>query len=78
MKDIKLTKGHKLIDNGQGDYDLICSDGIKVQFVPIMVGWSCAKRGTKCRRCDESIIGINLNEEWEVEDGDIEQRNYKC
>jgi hypothetical protein len=33
----KMTEDHKLVDNGHGDWDLICFNGEKSHFVPIIM-----------------------------------------
>ena len=38
--------GHKLIDNGVGDYDLICPDMGKIGFIPVLC--ACTLDGKLC------------------------------
>ena len=46
------TNGHYAVDNGCGDWDLFCSDGQFVRFLPYLT-YSMVK--TDCNVCGERI-----------------------
>ena len=50
---IDYEEGHKLVDNGVGDYDLICPEKGKICFIPVLL--SHALSGKVCR-CGKELI----------------------
>lgn len=53
LKTIHYEDGHKLIDNGVGDYDFICPENGKVGFIPVLL--SCTLDGKVCPRCGNKV-----------------------
>lgn len=73
---LEHSTGHKFVDNGVGDYDLVCPTHGKVPgFVPYMLA-RIAPEYQRCRLCGQSI-GKRMDKP-EISDWELIEHNSPC
>ena len=50
----KFESGHELRPNGLGDFDLYCTDGQRIGFVPYMIA-TTVRPGSVCNGCGQPV-----------------------